>query len=222
MQYAKDDNGTLIYPSECEFIGIPNWRAHDAELRRRGYMPLVGEPEQGEPEPQDEGGDPQDEDVEIEESTVSEGGYVARPSAWHVVEQSTAHVEPRQVYEDVYEKSPETHELEKVGTRMVMRDIEVVLDASYIQVDAWEHVAVPPVPPPAVRYSKYKIQLACQGRKLWGLVKEKIASAGMADSWANIQDIASDNPELQAALPAIKEAFGADVVEAVLAESIAD
>ena len=76
--------------------------------------------------------------------------------------------------------------------------------------------------PPAVRYSKYKIQLATQSRGLWEQVKAAIAAAGLQDSWANIVDIASDNPELQRALPAIRETFGSETVDAVLRESIAD
>jgi hypothetical protein len=80
-----------------------------------------------------------------------------------------------------------------------------------------------PTPEPQpVRYSKYKIQLACQARSLWDDVKAAIAAANLQDSWANIQDISSDNPELQAALPAIREHFGSDLVDEVLAESIAD
>ena len=76
--------------------------------------------------------------------------------------------------------------------------------------------------PPVVRYSKYKIQIACQKRNLWEQVKEAIAAAGKADSWANIQDIASDNEELVAALPQIRNIFGSALVDQVLSESIAD
>jgi len=73
-----------------------------------------------------------------------------------------------------------------------------------------------------VRYSKYRIQLACQKRGLWEQVKSAISSAELQDSWENIVDIASDNEELERALPTIKEQFGEDVVDAVLAESIVE
>lgn len=95
-------------------------------------------------------------------------------------------------------------------------------DGHYIQVDEWDYVPLPEPEPEVVRYSKYKIQLACQSRGLWEQVKSAIATAGLQDSWSNIVDIASDNPELRMALPAIKDLFGADVVDAVLAESIAE
>jgi len=76
--------------------------------------------------------------------------------------------------------------------------------------------------PSVVRYSKYKIQLACQKRMLWERVKDAIADANLQDSWANIIDIRSDNPELQAALPDIEAVFGSETVAAVLAESVAE
>lgn len=75
------------------------------------------------------------------------------------------------------------------------------------------------VPDPAKRYSKYKLQLATQARGLWEQVKAEIMEAGLQDSWSNIVDIAADNPELQAALPAIRQAFGSDTVDAVLEEA---
>lgn len=76
--------------------------------------------------------------------------------------------------------------------------------------------------PTVVRYSKYKIQIACQKRNLWEQVKEAIAAAGLSDSWANIQDIASGNPEFVAALPGIRQSFGTELVDDVLSESIAE
>ena len=75
------------------------------------------------------------------------------------------------------------------------------------------------LPDPPKRYSKYKIQIATQERGLWEQVKAAIASAGLSDSWTNIVDIAADNPELQAALPAIRQTFGSDTVDAVLGEA---
>ena len=78
-----------------------------------------------------------------------------------------------------------------------------------------------PVPEP-VRYSKYKIKIACEKRNLWNDVKTAIENAGKWDSFLIIQDIAGDNPELLEALPAIREAFGSQVVDEVLAESIED
>ena len=78
--------------------------------------------------------------------------------------------------------------------------------------------------PPIIRYSKYKIQLAAQKRGLWDQLKEAIAANGLADSWANVdaKELTSDNPQLVAALPAIRQAFGSDLVDVVLSESIAE
>lgn len=44
--YAKYiDASHVQYPSDADFPGVLNWRYHDALLRRKGYLPLVGEPE---------------------------------------------------------------------------------------------------------------------------------------------------------------------------------
>lgn len=208
MQYVKDVNGTLVYPSPAEFAGIPNWQQHDTQLRKRDYKPLVGTPEQRE-------------------------GYTAEPKTWHLVEQSTTRIEPRRedpvtkepFMEDIMEEDPETHEMKKTGERQVTRDTPITIDESYYQVDEWEYTAIPepePEPEPVVYYSKYQIQRACQKRGLWDDVKAAIANAGFQDSWENIIRISSDNEELQKALPDIKAAFGADTVDAVLAEAVMD
>ena len=71
-------------------------------------------------------------------------------------------------------------------------------------------------------YSKYKLKLACEKRNLWAEVKSYIEQNGKWESFLLITDVSSDNAEFLAILPTIKEAFGAELVEAVLAESIAE
>lgn len=45
-QYARYIDSTHVeYPTDAEFKGVPNWRQHDALLRKHNYLPLVGEPE---------------------------------------------------------------------------------------------------------------------------------------------------------------------------------
>lgn len=73
----------------------------------------------------------------------------------------------------------------------------------------------------AVSYSKYRIQLACQKRGVWQQLKEKIALGGYQDSWNNIVELRSDNPELAAMMPVLRAAFGDDLVDQVLGESVA-
>lgn len=198
--WAKDNGGTLQYPTADEFRGIPNWETNEPACRKRGYMPLVGEAEPRE-------------------------GYEAVPHEWHKVEQSITRIEPRQTIVEDWETDPETGERRKVGEHTEMVDTEITLDKSYIQVDAWDYVPIPvppPEPPPVVYYDKYKIQKATQARGLWEQLKSAVTEAGLQDSWANIKNIPSDNAEVIAVLPSIREAFGNDVVDAVLAESIAD
>ena len=62
-QFAKEQDNTLVYAQDAEFRGIPNWRTNEPAVRRAGYLPVQGEPEQRE-------------------------GYTARPKTWHVVERN--------------------------------------------------------------------------------------------------------------------------------------
>lgn len=126
MLYAKIIDNQLVYPNDSEFQGVPNWRTNDQACRRRGYTPLVGDPEDRE-------------------------GYRATPATWHAVQQSETRTEPRRedpvtgepFMEDVLVEDPDTHETRKVGTRRATRDVPVVFDTSYIQVDTWEYTEIP-------------------------------------------------------------------------------
>lgn len=121
--HAKIQDNQLIFPQADEFRGIPHWETNDAALRRRGYLPIIGTPEERE-------------------------GYSATPSAWHVVEQSATRIEPRQKTVDVMEKDEETGEMKKVGEQTIMEDTEITVDTSYIQIDEWEYTELPPEPEP--------------------------------------------------------------------------
>lgn len=123
QEYAKDTGGSLQFAADQEFRMIPNWRTNEAAVRRKGYLPLVGTPEERE-------------------------GYTATPSAWHVVEQSTTRTEPRQQTVEDYEEDPETHESRKVGEHTEMVDTEITVDTSYIQIDEWQYTELPPPPEP--------------------------------------------------------------------------
>ena len=41
QEYAKDAGGALQFATDSEFRMIPNWRTNEAEVRRKGYLPLV-------------------------------------------------------------------------------------------------------------------------------------------------------------------------------------
>jgi len=198
MRYAKEtEQHTLQYPTQAEFIGIPNWEHHDPALRARKYMPLVGESEY-------------------------RPGYEAEPATWHVVNQSETHTEPRQEKVPVYEENPETHETEIVGYRTEMVDKDITTDTSYVQVDAWEYIPIPEPEPPVVRYSRYLIKRACERRGLWEQVKAAIEQAGKWESFVLIQSLDTSNAELQEAMPLLVAKFGQETVDEVLAESVAE
>ena len=190
MQYAKDENNTLIYPTASEFAGIPHWEQHDFQLRKRHYKPLIGTPEERE-------------------------GYTASPATWHTVEQSITRTEPRRedpvtkepFMEDIMEEDPETHEMKKVGERQVTRDTPVTVDTSYIQIDTWNYTAIPePEPEPVLDTT------------LRDNAEKAIVSAimGLADKYnalsdiAGMQDITIPNLQALAAGKGVpKEEFGA-------------
>ena len=76
------------------------------------------------------------------------------------------------------------------------------------------------------KYSKYKIQRACEEihiegiENTWLAVEQAIKDSGKWSSWQNIKDIRSDNSELVAVLPLIKQAFPTVDVDAVLAKCL--
>lgn len=123
QEYAKDAGGSLQYATDSEFRMIPNWRTNEAAVRRKGYLLLVGTPEERE-------------------------GYSATPSRWHVVEQSETRIEPRQQTVEDYETDEETGERRKTGEHTEMVDTEITVDTSYISIDEWTYTENPPEPEP--------------------------------------------------------------------------
>ena len=124
--YAKEIDNQLVQPTASEFAGISNWRTNDKALRKRHYLPVVGEPEERE-------------------------GFTSRPLSWHKVEQSETREEPRNedpvtrepFMEDIMEEDPETHEMVKVGERQITKVVPVTFDTSYYQVDEWDYMPIP-------------------------------------------------------------------------------
>ena len=121
MTYAKIENDVLVYATAADFPAIPHWETHEQAVRRKGFLPLVGEAEPRE-------------------------GYIAEPATWHTVAQSITRIEPRQTIVEDWETDPETGERRKIGEHTEMVDTEITLDKSCIQVDAWEYIEIP-IPP---------------------------------------------------------------------------
>lgn len=141
MQYAKEVDGKLVFPTAAEFVGIPNWQQHDTQLRKRKYVPLMGTPEERE-------------------------GFTSKPLTWNYVQQSIVRTEPRQTEEDIFEEDPETHEQRKTGTHTVMRDKPVEVDTSYIEVTSWEYTPIPEPEPEPVPVERNEAEKAIVRRIL--------------------------------------------------------
>ena len=109
MKYAKIVDDKLVYPEADEFKGVSNWQLNDRLLRKHGYMPLKGE------------------------FTVA-GNYTAKPSSWCIYLEQEEVVEKQQVVEDVFDDDGN-----KVGQRLVVKDVPTAKDKSYIQIEAWDY-----------------------------------------------------------------------------------
>lgn len=176
MQFAKIIENTLVEPQDAEFNGIPNWRTNLLAIRRKGYMPVEGEPEPRE-------------------------GYSAAPATWHIVQQSETRIEPRRedpvtkepFMEDVMEEDPETHEMKKVGEQQVTREVPVEFDTSYIQIDTWDYAELPEPEEPALPDTTERDTAEK------AIVQAILAAATQYDA---VQDIASMQ---DITIPALKE-----------------
>lgn len=114
MQYARYISETEIrYPTDAEFAGIPNWREHDAKQREKGYMPLIGQPEEHE-------------------------GYEAEPARFRLVSQTTTKQVPYEVEIQDYDEDGN-----QTGTHKEWQDRETEIDTSFIEVVEWEYTAIP-------------------------------------------------------------------------------
>lgn len=192
MNYAKEQDNKLIEPTDAEFVGIPNWWLHDYQLRKRGYMPLVGDAEPRE-------------------------GYTSAPATWHKVEQTETRVEPRQQVVEDWETDPQTGERRKTGEHTEMVDTEVVFDTSYIQVDSWSYAPVP-VPEPVLprRFSKGDLLEALHGCGLYDQAKAIYASdMDLQIAWAGFSSIDMDFPATQSIMQQYPELFSAENVLAL-------
>lgn len=80
-----------------------------------------------------------------------------------------------------------------------------------------EKIPDPPAPPKL--YSKYKLMESLKERGKWDDVKTAIDVAGYWDEWLVAQDLSSDDEAFQTARAAFVEAYGEELVAAVLAEA---
>lgn len=191
MKYAREHRKQLVYPTTADFIGIPNWQSNEPAMRRRKWLPLVGDPEPRE-------------------------GYTATPATWHTVSQSETRIEPRNedpvTKEPFIEIDPETGE-----ARQVTREVPVEFDTSYIQVDSWSYAPIP-VPEPVLprQFSKGDLLEALMGCNLYDQAKAIYASdMDLQIAWAGFADIDMDYAATQGIMAQYPELFSAENVLAL-------
>ena len=180
MTYAKIENDVLVYATAADFPAIPHWETHEQAVRRKGFLPLVGEAEPRE-------------------------GYIAEPATWHTVAQSITRIEPRQTIVEDWETDPETGERRKIGEHTEMVDTEITLDKSCIQVDAWEYIEIP-IPPAPDTSERDNAEKAIVGRIAALATKYNALSdlAGLEITIPNLLALAAAKQVTDADLQAVK------------------
>ena len=191
MQYARIHRDQLVYPTTADFPGVPGWQSNEPAMRRKGWLPLVGDPEPRE-------------------------GYTAEPSEWHTVSQSETRIEPRNedpvTKEPFIEIDPETGE-----ARQVTRIVPVEFDTSYIQVDSWSYAPIP-VPAPVLprQFSKGDLLEALMGCGLYDQAKAIYAAdMDLQIAWAGFADIDMDYEATKGIMQQYLELFSAENVLAL-------
>ena len=198
-EYAKEVDSTLVFPSDEEFRGIPNWRSHEQAVRSRGYMPLAF--------------------VDAERE-----GFIRVPVAWQVVNQSEPRVEPRAVIVDEYEIDEETGERRKSGSHQEWQDTEIVFDTSFINVTECRFDPIPPPEPepqPVVTYSKLKIVDKMLEYDIYDTVWQSL-TRNQQIRWENAQVFRTDNQAFADGVAAFKQAFPSIDVDAILEQCITE
>ena len=116
--------------------------------------------------------------------------------------------------------TPTTGSIRNIISNRVYKEVRCSVDAVSLYTDGYPNEAH--VVRSVVRYSKYKIMLLAKALDLWEDLKAMLQQYNLQDSWANIVDIASDNEELQRALPFLYSTFGQETVDSVLRQAVAD
>lgn len=75
------------------------------------------------------------------------------------------------------------------------------------------------VPDEVKRYSKLKLYDALENAGIWGEVKAAIESAGQWERYNQCDDLATDYPLFSQMVSAMREKYGNDTVDAILASA---
>ena len=81
------------------------------------------------------------------------------------------------------------------------------------------HEVIPDPPAPIKCYSKYKLVEALKKRGKWDDVKVAIETADYGDEWQAAQELSSDDDAFLTSRAAFVEAYGEELVAAVLQEA---
>lgn len=189
--YARYISETEIqFPTAEEFIGIPNWQEHETQLRKKHYMPLIGE-------------------------ATPIDGYTAEPIRFELVQQSETKTVPVEIEIDDYETDPDTGEQRKSGSHKEWRDTEIEADTSYIQILQWQYEKIAEILP--TRFSKGTLLEALQGCNLYDEAREIYANdLDLQIAFAGFAEIDLEYPATKAIMQKYPEFFNETNVNALL------
>lgn len=192
--WVKEVEGQLKFSEASEFPGVPNYATHEAKCRDKGYMPLVGTPE-------------------------DRPGYEPVPATWHKEEHYETRDVPQQVIvEDWSEPDPETGERHKTGEHTEIQIKPKTFDISWMQIDSYNYVPIPtPEPPPLLRqFSKGDLLEALMALNLYDAAKAIYAAdLDLQIAWAGFASIDMDYDQTKAIMSKYSDFFNAENVEAI-------
>lgn len=183
-QYVKFISDTEIsYPVESDFQGVVNPLLHDGLMRRNGFFPLVGKPD------------------EIEGKTLVLDRFLLRKAS------KTRTASFQKVVEDFDDDPNNPGHVIKTGehTEWAMRDVTV--DDSTVMVESYHYEDVPTDVSP-VRTVCTKYQLVCVLRERHSELLDRLRSA-YAEScdlqffWNTVQDLDRTNDDFRSAQESI-------------------
>ena len=184
------DENTIQYPQASEFAGIPNWQEHETQLRKKHYMPLIGE-------------------------ATPIDGYTATPIKFQMIQQSETRTVPVEVEIDDYETDPDTGEQRKSGSHKEWRETQSEIDTSYIQILQWQYEKIAETLP--TRFSKGTLLEALQGCNLYDEAREIYANdLDLQIAWAGFNDIDLEYPATKAIMQKYPVFFNEANVNALL------
>lgn len=183
MTYAKYISKDKVeYPdySAYPFKGIPNVNSNDRIHRIYGYLPMAGQ------------------------HTPPEG-YEAVPVEFTLINKTETHKEWRDrdpVTGEQFIVKDYDEEGHEIGEHVEWREVEITTDISYIQIEKWNDIPIPP-PAPIRKCTKYELVTCLQNFYPALLETFRVAYSANSDLqfyWNSVIELDRDNEDFKTAV----------------------